>query len=238
MSQVFSITGRGSSNYPREILNDLLKTGDFADVNLMCDDLSIIKSHRFILNSCSTVFKRILSSFNVLSNPVIFLRGLSRGVVESILEFMYLGETKVPEENIDHFFKIALELEMKDMTQTSEAHIEGKASEKTSEHENEITVGTKAETSTENNVVNTVKIENCDIYACNYCRRKFTLENGLKRHVESAHGKSELSTLNTQNHRTKNKEDEGEKHTCSQCHEKYSSKAGLAFHVKREHMAR
>ena len=249
MSNMFSIAGENSVNHPKEILNHLLSSGDFADVTIMCEDLRPLRTHKFILNSCSPVFRNILDSNSHNTNPIIYLRGIHGREMESVLEYMYLGEVKMSQEKMDDFLKVALDLKVKDISKSREQQKNDDNVKKTAEEENNIEKNVEASESldtshVQNRVLNPVKFENYDIHACNFCKRKFTLEKSLKRHIESTHEKSmyccnhcplSFTDANKLNSHLQS-EHEGMKYVCADCQETFCSQVGLKIHMKRAHM--
>ena len=83
----------------------------FTDVTLVSDDHHQFKAHRVIISACSPYLKRVLLK-NPHSHPLLFLRGAERSDLESILEFMYLGQISIKKYEIDMFLKIANEFEL------------------------------------------------------------------------------------------------------------------------------
>ena len=110
---MFSITREGFDQ-PKEMLQDLFNSGDFADVTLVCDDLKQIQTHKFILSSQSPVMRSFLSINN--THPLIYLRGFQSNNFASILDFLYFGEANVYQEDLDSFFVIAEEIKLKGLT--------------------------------------------------------------------------------------------------------------------------
>ena len=84
---------------------------DFSDVTLACDDDKQIKSHKMILSACSPFFQKILIN-NPHQHPLIYLKGIKYESLKLILRFMYLGETKVSEEELQSFLTAAEELKV------------------------------------------------------------------------------------------------------------------------------
>ena len=74
-------------------MKDLSYSKDFADVTLVCDDQKQIQAHRNILSACSPVFKNMLQIESHSKHSVIFLRGVQQSEMESIIQFIYLGQT-------------------------------------------------------------------------------------------------------------------------------------------------
>ena len=86
---------------------------DFSDVTLACDDDRQIKSHKMILSACSPFFQKVLLN-NPHQHPLIYLKGVKYDSLKLILRFMYLGETKVSETDLQSFLEAAEELKGKD----------------------------------------------------------------------------------------------------------------------------
>merc|ERR1712189_85387 len=70
---------------------ELYETKRFTDVTLVSDDHQQFKAHKFILSSSSTMFQSILGDDDAVAS-CIFLRGVNHLELESILQFIYLGE--------------------------------------------------------------------------------------------------------------------------------------------------
>ena len=104
--------------YPEHLsgmMKDMLTTQDFADVTLVCDDKKSIMAHKNILSACSPVFKNILKLSTKSNHPVIYLMGIQFSEIESILQFMYLGEAKFSKERMNEFLWAVKDLEIKEL---------------------------------------------------------------------------------------------------------------------------
>ena len=102
-----------------DMMKNLIKSSDFADVTLVCEDKKQIKAHRNILSACSPVFKDILEIDKSFSS-IIYLRGVMSSNLQSILEYVYLGEATIHQKQIDEFLSLANSLEIKDLTKNWE----------------------------------------------------------------------------------------------------------------------
>ena len=91
------------TDHLREMFHEMLKTSELADVTLVSDDLRQFKAHKIVLSACSAVFKQILKDLPQNSS-VIYLRGIQHQEMESILQFMYLGETTFDQERMNEVF--------------------------------------------------------------------------------------------------------------------------------------
>ena len=102
---------------------DLVTERHFADVTLVSDDQVQIKAHKIILSSCSPVLKKLLLD-NPHPHPMIYLSGVKHKQLESILQWMYFGETNVYKDNIEEFMEIGKELEVKDLIKVAIENID------------------------------------------------------------------------------------------------------------------
>merc|ERR1719186_827932 len=105
---------------------DLLSDQDFTDVTLVCDDDKQIKAHKVILSSCSPLFRRILTN-NPHQHPLIYLNGIIFDNLQSVIKFIYLGQTEVEQDDLELFMKAGKDLQIKGLLDTyvSEDNING-----------------------------------------------------------------------------------------------------------------
>ena len=88
---------------------------NLADVTLVSDDQTQFHAHKFVLGACSSVLKNLLLT-NPHAHPILFLRGVKQQELESILQFMYLGEVRVHMVDIKRFLEIARDFEIKELS--------------------------------------------------------------------------------------------------------------------------
>ena len=62
-------------------------------------------------------FRHIIKRLSTVQNPAIYLRGVRHEDIKNILEFMYLGEVSVAQEDLDSFLSVAQDLCIKGLTQ-------------------------------------------------------------------------------------------------------------------------
>ena len=117
----------------RASFGELRYNSDFTDVTLACEDQTI-KAHRVILAGGSPFFKRL---FKTHSHPqaLIYMRGLKFNDLMSMLDFLYQGEAKVYQEELQTFLALAEELELKGLNGSEEELLENK--EATQQHNKE-----------------------------------------------------------------------------------------------------
>ena len=98
----------GASDTFKSLIDDT----DFLDVTIACDDGSSVKAHKVILSSASSVLKKILTN-NPHQHPLIYLKGMEQSHLLSILQFIYLGQVEIVQEELNGFMATAIELNIK-----------------------------------------------------------------------------------------------------------------------------
>ena len=94
---------------------------DFMDITLVCDDRTEFRAHRNILSAFSPVIRQMLQLNAKSSHPVVFLRGVKKQEMESILKFIYLGEVSFNQNRMDEFLAVADILEVQELKEAFEA---------------------------------------------------------------------------------------------------------------------
>ena len=108
------------SDHLREMLNELMTSQHFSDVTLVSDDMREVKGHRNILSASSPVFKKLFQIDTHNNHPLIFLKGVKYLELESIMQFIYLGEATSQKERINEFIIAARNLEIKSLEKMNE----------------------------------------------------------------------------------------------------------------------
>jgi len=96
---------------------ELREEKDFFDVTLACDD-SQIQAHKVILSACSPFFRNVLRR-NPHQHPLLYLKGVKYSELMSVLNFMYMGEVNVAQEELNSFLSVAEDLRVKGLTQNN-----------------------------------------------------------------------------------------------------------------------
>ena len=95
----------------KSAFGNLREDKDFADVTLACEDGQQVEAHKVILAASSPFFQNLLKR-NKHSHPLIYMRGVQSLDLLSIVDFLYFGEAKVFQENLDSFLAVAEELQL------------------------------------------------------------------------------------------------------------------------------
>ena len=214
----YALTWHKYPDHLRGMMREMMTSGDFADVTLVCDDKKTLKAHRNILSACSTVFKDILQMHTQSNHPVIYLKGLQYSEIDSILQFMYLGEAKFYESRINEFIHAVKDLEIKELSKGYESSEPDERIEESEKHYNESkdnhtldnnSTGYKEETVESNNGIKQTKFQ------CKQCDKTFSVAPGLWQHNKSEH--------------------EGVKYACNQCDYEATRHDHLTIHIQAQH---
>ena len=92
-------------------LKEIRDNSDLLDVTLACDD-GQIGAHKLILSAGSNFFQKVLKNA-ISNNPFLFIRGCKLKDLNSILDFMYFGETNVKQGDVQQFVDLAQDLQIK-----------------------------------------------------------------------------------------------------------------------------
>merc|ERR1719318_1815544 len=93
------------------ILQDFSNYKDFSDVTLVCDDQTQFPAHKVVLSACSPLFAEILLN-HPHSHPLIYMSGVNKQVIQSIIQLMYLGKAIISQKTKSEFMKVAMDLEI------------------------------------------------------------------------------------------------------------------------------
>jgi len=95
-------------------LQDMRNSNYFFDVTLL-SDTGQVGAHKLILSACSTFFRQILVS-NPHQHPLIYLKGVTKDQITTLLNFMYHGEVNVAQTELSSFLATAEDLKIKGLT--------------------------------------------------------------------------------------------------------------------------
>ena len=213
------------SDHLQQMLAELVDDEYTQDVTLVCDDQVKIKAHKFVLKACSHVF-RMMFEEDKSPSSIVYLRGVNHEDMQAILQYLYLGEATFYQDRIHDFFKIAKDLDLKDVISEFDDNIPESKPEfqienvvEASQLNKEIKTNHEEEFIEENNFtipVNTI-LEACEnnSLSCNQCSYQAKTEGALKIHMSSIH--EEL------------------KYPCDQCDYRATQSGNLYRHVKSQH---
>ena len=83
----------------------------FNNVTLVCEDNYQLEANKILLSSTSLCFRTILSN-TTHSHPIIFLRGVGKNSLESIINYIYKGEVRILQDDLQSFLSLGEDLEI------------------------------------------------------------------------------------------------------------------------------
>ena len=102
----------------------LLRNEDYLhDVTIVSDDNEQIAAHKLVLSACSEYFKSIFRK-NKHSHPLLCLEGLSSIDVRNVMDYIYNGEVKIFQEDLDRFLNVAQRLKLEGLLTDPDAEQE------------------------------------------------------------------------------------------------------------------
>ena len=218
-----SLTWHTYSDHLKNMMKDLMMNEEYSDVTLVTEDKKQIKANISILSACSSVFKDILKK-DKNSSPIMYLRGIQFSEMESIVQYIYLGEATFSQDRIEEFLSVAKSLEIKELCNA------------VAETEKEILFDT---------VISKEKVDEktCNPYECEQCNQTYHDRSTLNRHIQSVHQgvkyacdqcdyqaryQSGLIEHIQSRH-------EGVRFACDQCEYSSTQRGQLGIHIQNKH---
>ena len=131
MSEDYNFSRSDFPLHCKTLLERVLSQTEFQDVTLVSDDQQFIKAHKIILGVSSEYFRNILT-LQTHQQPFIVLKGITKDILDSIVAFIYLGETSLPQQSVDSFVEAAKFLKIKGLIEEQENDMK----ERTEQEEN------------------------------------------------------------------------------------------------------
>ena len=231
MSGTFNLSHDQFDSMAKDTLRGLVTDEDFTDVTLACQGDKYIKAHKVILGSYSSVFKKIILNIEH-HNPVIYLKGVQYEELKSIINFVYLGETKVKQENFAAFMEIAREFEIKGLALNIEEQ---------KEDDNRSMYDTKDDTvkSIELGEIDNTCLDDLKsgrLLLQEYIVKSEKVVKGTNQPVSHSNSKVENVQQETQDSSDNKIEEKSRKEfSCTECGKTCSEKSNLTKHVQSMH---
>ena len=106
MSEKFNLQWSDFQENILSSISNLRQDTLLQDVTLVGNDLIQVQAHKFVLSACSNLFKTIFRN-NTSQNLVLYLDSLDSVEINLVIDYIYNGEVKIYQENIDRFLKVA-----------------------------------------------------------------------------------------------------------------------------------
>ena len=95
--------------------SDLREDTELSDVTLVCNDNQLLRAHKVVLSSSSSLLSPVLRSLSQ-SQPLLFLLGVTVGQAAAVLDFCYRGQVTLNRLDVEDFFRVAKLLRIKGVT--------------------------------------------------------------------------------------------------------------------------
>ena len=201
--ETFDVKWHSFTDHLKNMLHKIRSTGMFTDVTFICDDQKELKAHMNVVGACSPVLRNIFSMMKG-DNRTIYMRGIKHSEMESLLEFMYLGEAKILSDRVNDFLTVAKDLEIEELCQRIKGQnlrdIKNEKKEESLEEEYEIedmdemdsnqTAIAKNETAKPKERTHQrrdVELPDNSTHKCSDCSKEYSSPSGLYYHRNAAH---------------------------------------------------
>ena len=218
----------------KDVIKDLQETECLSDVTLVCNDETKIKAHKFVLIGSSPVMRSMLLQSSQ-RDTIVYLRGVDKSELDWLLQFMYLGQTQVPQTKLQSFLELAKELKMKgihdedngktaetEANKVFEAVVPINNYKMTCEERNMVGVSQNLQEEKRENIVipdleNGQQPSKQEVvrFPCEYCNHQSESESTLNIHIQKEH--------------------EGVRYPCDHCTHQAKSKRNLIDHKATKH---
>ena len=229
----YSLTWHTYSDHLKNMMRELMMNEDFNDVTLVTEDKKHIKANINILSACSPVFKDILKK-EKNSNQIMYLRGVQFSEMESIMQFIYLGEATFYKERVDEVLAVAKSLEIKELCNADPEKTDVPKEEPLMSETNDdlnYEPSLDPETYNKNLEEQTVMSDHIRMqtpkerkkrdvgdngrYDCDQCHKTYSEKKGLHRHKQTVH--------------------QGVMYPCDQCDYQAKQQSNLTVHIQSKH---
>ena len=201
------------TDHLKEMLHNMKTDETFADVTLVCDDGRKIRAHKVVLGESSPVMKNMLMRD---STSIIDLKGIALEEINSILQFIYLGEATLSEERMNEFIDVAQKLKVKELCGDSKMEFDMNDTNEYEVKNHKVSTKPYEKASTQSNLSNHIQTKHEGVkYACNQCDHQATTKSNISQHIKSKH--------------------DGIKYACNQCDHQATRSTHLKVHIQSVH---
>ena len=211
----YTLTWDTYSGHLKSMMKELMVNEDFSDVTLVTEDKKQIKANINILSACSPVFKDTLKK-DKNSSTIMYLRGIQFSELESIMQFIYLGEATFYEERMNEFLAVAKSLEIKELC-NAETVSNDEPEDYPSPDDQELSTELVEEQTVISDYVNKQALKERQgrvggEYECDQCKKTYARKGALYEHKQVIH--------------------QGVKYVCNQCDYQASYHSILKQHIQ------
>ena len=96
----------------------LRRDSELFDVILVTEDEVHFSAHKLVLSACSGFFKDFIKKVNH-PNPLLYLGGVESKYLHHVMDYLYLGEVKILQEDVEEFLKCSSKLKISGLEVTN-----------------------------------------------------------------------------------------------------------------------
>ena len=111
MNGQVSLTSDAHNTQLVQTFGDLFMNKILTDVTLLCEDRFKIEAHKVVLCAGSNFFREFFTT-NTNDNLILYMRGIPKHHLMPLIQFLYCGETTVPNKQVQEILNVAKELEI------------------------------------------------------------------------------------------------------------------------------
>ena len=197
------------TDHLKELLHDMKTDDTFTDVTLVSDDGREIRAHKVVLGASSPTMKNFLTNKDI---NTINLKGIAFEEIDSILQFIYLGEANLLEERMQEFLCAAQKLKIKELSKEAESQYDMNYEAET---QSSIRIHFQSKNKCDENGQNKAHNDTVLKFECHQCDKNYTQNSHLQVHIKSVH--------------------EGVRYACKQCEKQYADQSKLKTHIESKH---
>lgn len=241
-----SLTWSSFTSHSVRVLTELFISKRWTDITLVTDDLTQLRSHKFLLSASSSFFQNVLVS----DCQMVYLRGISGSDLECLLEYLYLGHTQLDSSRLERFLQVARDLGVADLSDLNDKKSAGVDSEKDGPKESQEDPSAEpAENISMNPSARGLLTEARQTevsFECPECGGRFARNASMRTHFRSKH-KGLQYPLNYNPYTNTNTEtdtsittanSEPQPYQCDQCGRGFQAEETLKIHVQSVHEAK
>ena len=250
MAKRYNLTWDNFMTHGKDMLKELWDSQVSSDVTMVSDDNHKFKAHKLILSSCNPLFKTLLE--DVQKDVIIYLTGMNGEEIQSMLQFIYLGEATSYNERMDEYsYSSNTDEGMKeDIKKVDDDNVNKddvffnyfELNKPKHEIKEDIKpIEKPAMVKKKKNV--SPELANDECFSCKYCEKKYPSKKGVTRHIRASHDEVGFpceqclykanSASNLRRHIQV--QHEGVKYQCDQCDYQTPRKDRLKEHVQSNH---
>ncbi|GLG94059.1 Zinc finger protein chinmo [Gryllus bimaculatus] len=118
---VVSVSWKGYTSELATVYKNLLDDNFLVDCTIFAEGQAL-KAHRLVLSACSSYFHMLFHE-EPAKHPFIVLVDVTFDTLKAVIDFMYQGETQIPEGNFQAFLTLAQSLQIKSLSALTQDYV-------------------------------------------------------------------------------------------------------------------